>query len=265
MNTCRSSNGKIRVFLADDHTIARRGLALIIGQQPDMEVVGEAKDGDKAVEGVLRLRPDVALMDINMPGISGIEATRRITESAPGTSVIIFTVLDGKEFLTEALRAGALGYLLKGAEIEDMARAVRAAHDGEVFIYPRMATKLVQEYLRRATPVRRDSTYQRLSKRQKQVLPLLAENCKIEAIAEMLGVSPYTVRTFLQRIMRKLGVHSRADLVLYALRQGIISLDSSSSNGVPHVENQSAVSSCDKSGRDLGKLELEKSQLPAIS
>ncbi|MCI0438962.1 MAG: response regulator transcription factor [Chloroflexi bacterium] len=228
------------MFLADDQVIARKGLALIIGEQPDMEVVGEAEDGDEAVEGVLRLRPDVALMDIDMPGISGIEATRRIAESAPGTSVIIVTVLDGKEFLTEALRAGALGYLLKGAEVEDMARAVRAVHEGDVFIYPRMTTKLVQEYLMRATPVRRDSAYERLSKRQKQVLPLLAENCKIEAIAEMLGVSPYTVRTFLQRIMKKLGLHSRADLVLYALRQGIISLDSSSSNEGAHLENQSA-------------------------
>ena len=134
---------KIRVFLTDDQPIVRRGLALLLREEGDIEVVGEAADGRESIEGVQELTPDVVLMDIGMPGMSGLEATSQIVDAVPGVSVLILTVHDREDFLFEALQAGALGYVLKTARVDELLAAIRTVHAGDVFVYPRMATKLV--------------------------------------------------------------------------------------------------------------------------
>ena len=187
-----------------------------------MQVVGESKDGRGAIDGINRLRPDVVLMDIDMPDISGLEVTSEVTRSWPETSVLILTGYDHEELLFQALRAGALGYLLKGTSTEELLKAVRTVHSGEAFIYPSMATKLVGDYIRHTNPSASKGHYQDLSTREREVLPLLAEGRTNEDIANLLYISPYTVQTYRQRIMKKLGLHGRTALVKYALEKGII-------------------------------------------
>ena len=216
------SSGKIRVFIADDHPVVRSGIALLLNEQQDMQVVGESKDGRGAIDGINRLRPDVVLMDIDMPDISGLEVTSEVTRSWPETSVLILTGYDHEELLFQALRAGALGYLLKGTSTEELLKAVRTVHSGEAFIYPSMATKLVGDYIRHTNPSASKGHYQDLSTREREVLPLLAEGRTNEDIANLLYISPYTVQTYRQRIMKKLGLHGRTALVKYALEKGII-------------------------------------------
>ena len=217
--------GRICVVLADDQPIVRRGIALLLQQETDIDVVGEASDGWEAVECVRRLRPDVALMDINMPGLSGLDATRMITEAVPGVSLLILTIYDREDYLFQALQAGALGYLLKSASVEELTGAIRTVHSGEVSIYPRMATKLVGDYLKRMRSGWDEDAYGRLSMREREVLPLLAESHTNQEIAAMFHLSPYTVQTYRQRIMKKLDLHSRTELLKYALRRNIVSLD----------------------------------------
>ena len=224
-NGTKSSETAIRVFLADDHPVVRRGLSLVIGEQDDMQVVGEAEDGMEAVECIKRLRPDVALMDIDMPNLSGIEATKMISESDPEVAVLILTAYDREDLLFQALQAGASGYALKMTNSEDLLAAVRTVHSGEVCISPTMATKLVGDYLKRSKDPDEPDTYGKLSSREREVLPLLAEGHTHHTIAELLHVSPYTVQTYRQRIMRKLDLHSGTELLRYALKKGLVSLE----------------------------------------
>ena len=214
--------GKIRVFIADDHPIARRGIAMLIDGQQDMEVAGEAINGSDAIDGIKQLRPDVALIDMDMPRASGLEVIEKVVGHVPDVSVLILTGYDREEFLFQALRAGALGYLLKGTSPEELLKAVRTVHSGEAFIYPSMATKLVGDYIRHTNPSASKGHYQDLSTREREVLPLLAEGRTNEDIANLLYISPYTVQTYRQRIMKKLGLHGRTALVKYALEKGII-------------------------------------------
>ena len=226
-----SGNGKqqtdraIRVFLADDHPVVRRGISLVISEQDDMQVVGEAEDGMAAVECIERLRPDVALMDIDMPNLSGIEATKKISESNPEVAVLILTAYDREDLLFQALQAGAAGYALKTTNAEDLLAAVRTVNSGEVCISPVMATKLVGDYLKRSKSSDDPDTYRKLSSREREVLPLLAEGHTHHTIADLLHVSPYTVQTYRQRIMRKLDLHSGTELLRYALKKGLVSLE----------------------------------------
>lgn len=224
-NGKRSSGRAIRVFLADDHPVVRRGLSLVISEQEDMQVVGEAEDGVEAVECVKRLRPDVVLMDIEMPNLSGIEATKQIAESNPEIAVLMLTAFDREDLLFQSLQAGAAGYALKVTKAEDLLAAVRTVNSGEVCISPTMATKLVGDYLKRSKSPDEPDTYGKLSSREREVLPLLAEGHTHHAIAERLHVSPYTVQTYRQRIMRKLDLHSGTELLRYALKKGLVSLD----------------------------------------
>lgn len=203
----------------------RRGIARFIREEPDMEVAGEAKDGAEAVQAAVRLRPDVVVMDIGMPGVSGIDATGQIVAAIPEARVLMLTVYDRDDFLFRAVQAGAVGYLLKGADIEDLLRAIRAVHAGEIFMYPSMAAKLVRDYVDRLQGGESGDEYQRLSAREAEVLPLVADDMTNQQIAELLNISPYTVQTHRQRIMRKLNLHSRGELLKYALRRGLIRLD----------------------------------------
>ena len=218
-------NTKIRVFVVDDHLIIRRGLSLIVQDQQDMILVGEASDGWEAVESITRMEPDVVLMDIEMPGLSGVEATKKISESNPNTAVLILTSHEREDLLFQSLRAGAAGYTLKSTDTEDLLAAIRTVNVGEVCISPSMAIKLVGDYLDRSGSPEGTDTYSSLSNREREVLPLLAEGRSHQTIATKLQVSPFTVQTYRQRIMRKLDIHSETDLLRYAVRKGLISLE----------------------------------------
>lgn len=216
---------QIRVLLADDHTVVRQGIARILQEEADMEVVGEVSDGALAIREAERLHPDVIVMDIGMPGVSGIEAAKAITKSAPALRILMLTVYDRDDFLFRALEAGASGYILKGAAIDELLAAIRTVHAGETYIHPRMATKLVGDYLSRLEGGEGQDAYARLSTREREVLPLLAEDRTTQEIGDILHVSPYTVQTYRQRIMQKLDLHSKTELLRYALRRGLIPLE----------------------------------------
>ena len=218
-------NGRISVFVVDDHLIVRRGLSLIVQDQQDMHLVGEAGDGWEAVDIIRDLNPDVVLMDIELPGMSGVEATKKISENNPDTAVLILTSHEREDLLFQSLRAGAAGYTLKSTDSDDLLAAIRTVNAGEVCISPTMATKLVGDYLERSSGSEGSDTYSRLSKREREVLPLLAEGHSHQTIADRLKVSPFTVQTYRQRIMRKLDIHSGTDLLRYALRKGLVSLE----------------------------------------
>ena len=215
---------KIRVFLVDDQPIVRHGLSLLLEEQPNISIVGEASDGKEAVEGVLRVRPDVVLMDLDMPGLSGLEATKQITDVAPDISILILTVHDLEDYLVQALQANAKGYLLKGGNVDELVKAVQTVYAGDVFIYPRMATKLVSGYMRRLQPYNEDDGYGKLSNREREVLPMLAENYTNQEVGNKLGLSQYTIQTYRQRIMKKLGLHNKHELLRYALTKDLITL-----------------------------------------
>ena len=196
---------EIRVLIADDQPIVRRGVALLLEEEVGLTVMGEAADGWETFEAVQRLQPDVVLMDVDMPG-SRPAPPRRLTESLPAVSVLILTVHDREDFLFQALQTGALGYILKTATINELTDAIRTMHAKDVFIYPRMATKLVGNHLKRVGTNGRQDGYDRLSTREREILPLLAESHTNQEIADVLHLSPYTVQTYRQRIMGSVSV-----------------------------------------------------------
>lgn len=216
----------IRVLLADDHTLVRRGIAGLLQAQPDIEVVGEADNGLDAVSQARNLVPDVVLMDIGMPGLSGLDATRRIRDALPQTQVLILTVHDREDYLYNALQAGASGYILKGADVHDLVGAIRTVFRGDTFMYPKMATKLVADYLRRVRAGEGTEEFERLTEREKEILKLLAEGYTNKEIAGALQITPHTVQTHREHLFQKLNIHSRTELLKYALRKGLVSLDS---------------------------------------
>ena len=210
----------IRVLIADDHTIVRSGLRLLLEAEPDLEVVAEAVDGDDALVLVESLHPDVVLMDIAMPGIDGLQATRVIKERWPQIQVLVLTMHRQEEYFFEMLKAGASGYLLKGAETNDLINAIRVVSRGEVWLYPALAQRLVKDYLSKATGERTPQSI--LSPREQEILTLLAEGYDNNAIAEKLVISPSTVHTHRSNIMNKLGLNTRHELVQYARQNGLI-------------------------------------------
>ena len=212
----------IRVLLADDHPILRSGLKLLLGAEPDMVVVGEANNGREAVEQTIQLRPDVVVMDIAMPEMGGLEATRKLSELASGTRVLILTVHAEEQYLLPVIQAGGSGYVRKSQADTDLLEAVRAVHRGEVFL-DRPATKmLLEDYLGRVQAGKETDTYRTLSEREREVLTFTAEGYTAQEIADRLVLSPKTVDTYRQRMMDKLNLHHRAELVKYALRKGLL-------------------------------------------
>ncbi len=212
---------KIRVFLADDHAVLRAGLRMLIDAQPDMLAAGEAEDGEEAVGQVVSLRPDVALLDVNMPGLDGLEATRRIKAAAPEVKVLILSMYDDEGYLRRALENGASGYILKNAADSELMAALRAVARGELYVYPSLTHLLVNRYLGReeSHPA---SALPELSEREEEVLKLLAEGHTSEQVGQRLALSPKTVDTYKARVMEKLGLRTRVDLVRYALRHGLL-------------------------------------------
>ena len=216
------SRGRIRVLLADDHRLVRAGLRMLLGTQPDIDVVGEAGDGEETVVEAQRLRPDIVLMDLAMPKGGGLDATRRIAESGLPVRVLILTAQAEGQYLLPVLRAGGSGFLLKDAADEDLIEAIRAVYRGEAYLPPSAATLLVRDYLNRVGESEPSDAFEQLSRREREVLRTTAEGYDAREIGERLFLSPKTVETYRRRAMEKLGLQSRAELVRYALRHGLL-------------------------------------------
>ncbi|OGO70121.1 MAG: DNA-binding response regulator [Chloroflexi bacterium RIFCSPLOWO2_02_FULL_71_16] len=214
--------GKIRILVADDHTVIRRGIVGLLNAQPDMEVIDEAGTGREAVAKAQAVLPDVVLLDVAMPELNGLGATRMIKGQSPGVQVLILTMHDREDYLFQALRAGASGYVLKGADTEDLLAAVRSVARGGVYLYPPIAKELVSEYLRRVESGEDLASYDGLTDREREILQLIAEGKTAANIAEDLHISPHTVHSHRDNIMSKLDLHDRAALIRYAIRRGLV-------------------------------------------
>jgi DNA-binding NarL/FixJ family response regulator len=213
----------MRILLGDDHTLVRQGLRKILEEQPDWEVVGEASDGREAVRETAALQPEVAVLDIGMPLLNGIEATRQIVRRFPGINVLILSMHSEEAYITQAMQAGARGYLVKDSADTQLIRAVAAVAAGKSFFSPVVAKVMLDDYVRHLADKGMTDRYESLSEREREIFQLIAEAHSNKAIADLLSISPATVETHRAHILQKLGVHNTAELVLYAVRKGIIS------------------------------------------
>ena len=215
----------IRVLLVDDHAILREGVRALLAREADIEVVGEAGDGQEAVDQAAELNPDVVIMDIVMPRMSGLEATRLLKHRHPEVRTLILSMYDDQEYVVQIIQAGAAGYVLKRVVTEDLVRAIHEVHAGGSFLYPPIAATLIGDYLRVTGNGRVDDQGEPLTAREREVLKLIAQGNSSMRIAESLGLSRKTVDTHRSRAMRKLDLHDVTEVVKYALRTGLITLD----------------------------------------
>jgi DNA-binding NarL/FixJ family response regulator len=213
----------IRVLLADDHKLIRAGLRLVVDQQPDLSVVGEADDGRQAVELAKSLKPDVVVMDIGMPNLNGIEAARQIREIRPDAAVVMLSMHSDEGYVLRALGAGARAYLLKDSATTDLVQAIHAVVEGKSFFSPAVSKVLLQDYMRKLQRSGAEDSYDLLSPREREALQLVAEGKSNKEIASLLNLSVYTVETHRAKIMQKLNLKGVPELILYAVRKGIIS------------------------------------------
>src|SRR3989442_6171064 len=215
--------GLIRVLIVDDQALVRAGFRMILEAQPDLEVVGEAGDGSAAIDAVRTLRPDVVLMDIRMPGIDGIEATRRLTEAGSLSKIVILTTYDLDEYVFDALAAGASGFLLKHVPPEELVRGVRLAASGEALLAPSITRRLIEEFARQRAPVRSSGTdLKTLTDREREVLTLLGRGLSNQEIAKDLKVGEATVKTHVAHVLDKLELRDRVQAVIFAYEIGLI-------------------------------------------
>jgi two-component system response regulator NreC len=214
----------IRVLLADDHTIVREGVRLCLEAFGDIAVVAEAEDGQEAVQLSVQLRPDVAVVDLTMPRLNGVEAIRQIKRDVPETEVVVLSVHDSEAYVVQALRAGAAGYVLKRNAATELAAAIRAAHDGQAYLHPAVARRVIDDYLSRihASEDSVSEPHERLTPREREVLQLAAEGHTTRAIAGLLCLSTKTVEHHRASVMTKLGLHGQTELVKYAIRAGLV-------------------------------------------
>ena len=214
----RRSASSIRVLIVDDHAIVRKGIRALLSEADGFEVVGEAEDGQAAVVAASETQPDVILMDLLMPGMDGIEATRRITDQQPGARILVLTSFAADNKMFPAIKAGALGYLLKDSSPEELVRAIRQVHRGEPSLHPTIARKLLREIARSAEP---QPAPEALTAREMTVLRLIAQGLSNQEIADRIAVSEATVRAHVSRILSKLHLASRTQAALYAVREGL--------------------------------------------
>ena len=211
-----------RVLLADDHTLIRAGLRLVVEQRPEFAVVGEAADGRQAVALAQSLKPDVVVMDIGMPGLNGIEACRQIRESLPDTQVVMLSMHSDEGYVLRALKAGARAYLLKDSAEADLASAIRAASEGKSFFSPAVGKVLLEDYMRTMQRTGAEDSYELLSPREREILQLVAEGKSAKEVAHVLNISQKTVAFHKNNLKRKLGLGTTAELTKYALDEGLI-------------------------------------------
>ena len=213
----------IRILLADDHTVMRRGLRLLLESQPEFSVVAEAADGRQAVEHAEATQPDVAVIDIAMPNLSGIEAAQRIAAAQPHMAIVILSMHSDEGYVLRALKAGAKGYLLKDSAEGDLIAAIKAVHQGKTFFSMEISKMLVEDYIREIRTRGAEDSFDMLTSREREILQLLAERKSTKEIAQALNLSPYTVETHRRNLHEKLNLHTQAELILYAVRKGVIS------------------------------------------
>jgi DNA-binding NarL/FixJ family response regulator len=214
--------GQLRILLADDHTVVRQGLRKVLEERPDWIVVAEAGNGRDAVKQAEELKPDVAILDVAMPLLNGIEATRQIVKRSPATRVLVLTMHSDEAYVNQILKAGATGYLLKDSADVDLIQAVAAVSQGKSFFSPGVARLMLDDYVRQLADKGITDRYESLSEREREIFQLIAEGKANKEIAVILSISPSTVETHRARIMEKLDLHSAAEIVLYAVRRGVI-------------------------------------------
>jgi DNA-binding NarL/FixJ family response regulator len=215
---------KIKVLIADDHALVRDGIRALLALVSNVEVVGEAANGKEAIEKVRELTPDVVLMDLAMPILGGLEATRRIRREFPGTKVLALTQYEDSESVIPVIEAGACGFVTKVAAFSELASAIQAAYRGDSFLSPTAAAALVEEYQQKANGKRLRDPYDRLTDREKEVLKLIVEGYTAREIGDRLVISPKTVESYKASLMNKLNIHNKTDLIKYALRKRLITL-----------------------------------------
>ncbi|MFQ5854300.1 MAG: response regulator [Anaerolineae bacterium] len=215
---------RLRVLIVDDHALFREGIRLILQGEANIEVVGEAADGQAAIDAVQALEPDVVLMDVTMPEMGGLEAARQIKRGFPESQVLMLTMHESDDYFFRSLSAGASGYVLKEAVSADLITAIQAVGQGQVFLYPSVAKKLVADYLGRVNTAEAQDKYERLTPREREILLLIGEGHSDKEIAERLVISANTVQSHRWRIMDKLDLRNRAELIKYAIRRGLIDI-----------------------------------------
>lgn len=213
---------KIKILLVEDHTIVRQGLRSLLEQNSGMEVIGEAENGKEAVQKAENLKPDIVLMDVSMPLLNGIEATRQIKKHWPEIKVLILTMHTTEEYIFQILRAGASGYIVKKAAHQELITAIHAVNRGDKFLSPSISKKVIEEYILKAGETIEQDSFERLTAREREVLQLISEGESNREIAERLFLSVKTVETHKANVMEKLELRTNADLIKYALRKGII-------------------------------------------
>jgi len=216
---------KIRIFIADDHAVVREGTRTLLEREDDMEVVGEAADGEEAVTQIEKLKPDVAILDISMPKLSGIEVTRKIKSVLPATAVLILTAYDNDEYIFAVLEAGAAGYLLKDIPGKEIVEAVRSVHSGESVLHPSVARKVIKRAIDTTAKSGQESAAVELSEREQEVLRMIAKGFSNKDIAEALVISSRTVQGHINKIFQKLNVGSRTEAIFQSVKKGWISFD----------------------------------------
>jgi DNA-binding NarL/FixJ family response regulator len=214
---------RLRLLLGDDHALVRTGLRKILEERSEWEVVAEAEDGRTAVKKVFETTPDVAVLDIGMPQLNGIDATRQIVNKAPGVRVLILSMHADESYVVRALHAGARGYLLKDSAAKDLLGAVAAVAEGQTYFSPAVSQMMLDDYVRRVSKGAGADRYETLSDREREVFQLVAEGRSNKEVADLLSISATTVETHRAKILQKLDLHSAAELVLYAVRRGVIS------------------------------------------
>lgn len=212
---------KIRVLLVDDHAIMRDGIRALLSLHDDIEIVGEASEGNEAIEKAQELMPDIIIMDIAMPGMDGLEATRRIKKKDPKAKILILTQHDNREYIISAVKAGVTGYVSKRALGVELVSAIHAVRGGESFLYPSAATAIIADYRRQA----KVEPYDHLTSREREILKLIADGHTSREIADRLFISLKTVLGHRTKVMEKLDIHNRTELIKYALRKGLVSMD----------------------------------------
>jgi two-component system, NarL family, response regulator NreC len=222
-NTTKSTTGVVRILLADDHTVMRAGLRLLLERHEAFEVIGEAADGREAVQIAAEQKPAVVVMDVAMPHLNGVEAARQILSRAPDTAIVMLSMHSDESYVLRSLKAGARAYLLKDSAEADLIAAIQAIIEGRSFFSPGVRALLKEDYIYRLQKFGSDDTYELLTAREREVLQLVAEGRSNKEVASLLGLSLYTVETHRTHILQKLNLHSVPELILYAVRKGIIS------------------------------------------